>query len=262
MKNNHYCECKKSFYIKIDLLTKKPKLEIDYGIKNYSRTILQCSECKHIVNLHKYNFKNLYKGSYVKNNYVSLEGIQKNFKKIINIKKKNSDNKNRVIRIVNLLGLKNKSKILDIGSGLGVFPYEMTKKGMIVDCVEKDILLIKNLKYKFSTKIYTDIKEVKKKYFLITLNKVLEHIKNKKIFLKKILNLLSKDGFIYIEVPDYNAIFYGVRNREEFFIEHYHIFSEESLLKLALSLNLHLHSMARIKEPSGKFTLFGIFKKK
>jgi 2-polyprenyl-3-methyl-5-hydroxy-6-metoxy-1,4-benzoquinol methylase len=260
------CQCSNSYYKKIAIIKKKPKLEINYDIKNYSRTLLQCSVCKHVVNRHKNNLNKLYYGKYVKNTYGSIKDIKRNFNRIISLPSNTSDNKHRVKRIINLLDLKKGKKlisILDVGSGLGVFPYEMRKKGFPnIDCLEKDPLLINYIKNNLILNTYKNINQIKKKkYFLITLNKVLEHIKDTRKFLSIVIRNLRSNGFIYIEVPDYKAMRLGVKKREEFFIEHWHIFTEESLLKLALSLNLELFVMKRIREPSGKFSLFGIFKK-
>ena len=47
--------------------------------------------------------------------------------------------------------------------------------------------------------------KIKKKFDLITLNKVLEHVENPVNFLKNSIKFLKKDGLIYIEVPDSKA---------------------------------------------------------
>ena len=72
---------------------------------------------------------------------------------------------------------------------------------------------------------------------------------------------LVKNGYLYLEVPDYIAGRSSFVNREEFFIEHYNIFSELSLLKILWRSNLTLISMKRIKEPSGKYTLYAFLQK-
>ena len=97
----------------------------------------------------------------------------------------------------------------------------------------------------------------KKKFDLITLNKVLEHIEDPTQFLKNYLKNLKINGYLYIEVPYIDAredhIGY---NREEFFIEHHHVFSKTSLILMLLNLELDILKIDKIKEPSSKYTLY------
>jgi len=258
IKPNLDCECKNKFFKKIVNIKKKPQLEINYGIKTYNRSIFQCTMCKHVVNDHKFNLKKLYFGKYVKKNYQSIEGIKSNFNRIINISKLNSDNKNRVFRIFNFIKLEKLENLnlLDVGSGLGVFPYEIKKRFAKITCLEKDKLLIKHLKKHLNLKTVSHFKYLKNSYNFITINKVLEHVPDIKIFLTSVLSKLKKRGFLYLEVPDYIASEISFIEREEFFIEHYNIFSELSLLKILNRFNLKLINMNRIQEPSGKYTLY------
>jgi ubiquinone/menaquinone biosynthesis C-methylase UbiE len=263
IKPNLNCECKNKFFKKIVNIKKKPLLEIDYGIKTYNRSIFQCTMCKHVVNDHKFNLKKLYSGVYVKKNYRSIDGIKNNFKRIMRISKLKSDNKNRVFRIYNFIKLKKLKdlNLLDIGSGLGVFPYEIKKRFTKITCLEKDKLLISHLKNQLHLKTVSDLKYLKNSYNFITINKVLEHVSNIKIFLTSVLSKLKKNGFLYLEVPDYIASETSFVEREEFFIEHYNIFSELSLLKILNKFNLKLINMSRIQEPSGKYTLYAFCEK-
>ena len=95
----------------------------------------------------------------------------------------------------------------------------------------------------------------KKKYDLITFNKVLEHIEKPNKILKKFSRILKKKGFIYIEVPDVAAAKESSL-REEFFIEHHHVFSKLSLANLIKNSDLKIKEIKSIKEPSGKYTLY------
>ena len=89
------------------------------------------------------------------------------------------------------------------------------------------------------------------------MNKIIEHIEVPKIFLKKVLKLLERQGYLYIEVPNLDAredqIGY---DREEFFIEHHHVFSKISLILMLTKLNLKILKIKKIREPSSKYTLF------
>ena len=94
------------------------------------------------------------------------------------------------------------------------------------------------------------------------MNKIIEHIENPKLFLSKFLNLLKKPGYLYIEVPSISALKSKLgKSSEEFFIEHFHIFSKKSLKNLLKLINLKIIYVKDIKENSGKYTLLALAKK-
>ena len=47
---------------------------------------------------------------------------------------------------------------------------------------------------------------------------------------------------------------------EEFFIDHHHVFSMASLAILVMRAGFAAGSLERIREPSGKYTLFGFLR--
>jgi hypothetical protein len=65
---------------------------------------------------------------------------------------------------------------------------------------------------------------------------------------------LTADGFVYVEVPDVAATA-GGPGREEFFIEHHHVFSPVSLALLAEGTGFDVQVIERLREPSTKYTL-------
>ena len=77
--------------------------------------------------------------------------------------------------------------------------------------------------------------------------------------MKKAIKFLKKPNIIYIEVPDVNAIKDKKegKNREEFALGHHHVFSKKSLYNLFVSCNLKVVKIKSIREPSGKYTLYG-----
>ena len=246
---------------------KPPIKEPKYNIKNYKRSILQCSNCLHFFAKHKINTTNLYKKNY--STISHGKNIKLKFDKINNLGRK-SDNFHRVERFLKFFDKFNQKKIrmVDIGSGMGIFLYNLQKKvkwtlnGLEPDlnfanfC--KDNLKLKIINNKFSKKLFKN-----KKYDIITLNKVTEHIKNPIKFINDINSLLKTNGFIYLEVPDGVAAFNsseGIR-REEFFLDHLHIFSIESLSNLLKKCGFKIIKIKSIIEESGKYTLFAFAKK-
>jgi 2-polyprenyl-3-methyl-5-hydroxy-6-metoxy-1,4-benzoquinol methylase len=91
---------------------------------------------------------------------------------------------------------------------------------------------------------------------LITLNKVIEHVEDPVSMLESAGKLLSRDGILYIEVPDGSAAARLSQDREEFYVEHLHAFSVTSLASSIERAGLWCMALSRIVEPSGKRTLY------
>ena len=89
---------------------------------------------------------------------------------------------------------------------------------------------------------------------VITFNKVLEHVEDPVAMLQKAAVFLSPGGMIYVEVPDVAAAAEGP-GREEFFIEHHHVFSPVSLVMAVERAGFFPMVVERLREPSSKFTL-------
>lgn len=246
---------------------KKPKYETDFGItkQNYERFFLECIMCGHMQFHHFYNLEILYKKDYVEKTYGKY--LENEFYKIVNYTKYKSDNFWRKKRIIDFskkfFKIKNTKNLhlLDIGSGLGVFPYSIMKnyKVTAVDPDKQNVKHLKNIKIK-TIKGYYKKNLLNNRFNIITINKVLEHIEKPGQILKDLKSNIKKNHFIYIEVPDgENAKKYG-KNREEFYIEHFHAFSKRSLEIICLKFNLSTILIESIKEPSGKYTIYGFFK--
>lgn len=129
--------------------------------------------------------------------------------------------------------LKDKAKlknIFEIGCATGVGLNYFKKKGFNVEGIDLDqtrIKIAKKLKIKAKNidinKFYT-----KKKYSTIFLIHTLEHLYNIKKILSKIKNIMTKDGFLYLEVPD---IQHNVKSwHDSLYIGHQNIFCLENII--------------------------------
>ena len=89
-----------------------------------------------------------------------------------------------------------------------------------------------------------------KKFDIITLNKVVEHVKDPVKFLKIVNRLLKLNAQIYIEVPDGPSAAASKNGKfsEEFFVDHINIFSKNSLKRLLSLSNFKIKKLIRIKE--------------
>ena len=259
------CFCKKKNIIKNVLrYNSRPNGETDFKIKknHYKRFYSKCKNCNHYFASHNYDMEKLYDKNYSKLTYGSQKKILNIFKKIINLPESESDNKSRVRRV--LSHIKKNFVCLDVGSGLGVFPNELKKNKIKVHCLEKDKNLnihLKSIKLKVVNNLIFR-KKFSARYDFLSMNKIIEHIEKPKFFLNKFLSLMKKSGYLYIEVPSINALKSKLgKKREEFFIEHFHVFSKKSLEILLKSIDLKIIYIKNIKENSGKYTLIALAKK-
>lgn len=253
-------KCRKNKLKKIFVLKKKPTNEKNYKIfGKYYRCFYKCNKCDHMFAYHGFKISNIYNKTYLDLTYKDKKGLSKRFNQIINLPKQKSDNKNRVFRINKFF--KNKLNILDIGSGTGVFLHEMKKKGHNVIGLDLDERYRKFL-LKKKIKIYNSNLnkfKTKKKFDLITFNKVLEHVKDPLGMLKKSKKLLKKKGNIYVEVPNVKAQIKG-KYSGEFCLDHLQIFSSKSLSQLMVKAGFNIVKINELVEPSNKYTIYGFFK--
>ena len=242
-----------------------PKGEPKYKVKKYFREILQCKNCNHFFAKHNINLNSLYK------KYYSLvshgQNIKKKFDKINRLKTR-SDNFHRVNRILRFFNGSNKKyRLLDIGSGIGIFLYNLKRKtkwrlfGIEPDKHNVNFSKEK-LKLNIKNKNFKSNQFKNSKFDIITLNKVIEHLKDPEFILKDIKNILKKNAYIYIEVPDGLSAKKSKngKNSEEFFLDHCHVFSTHSLRNCLMKCGYEIALIEKIKEPSGKHTIYAFAK--
>lgn len=232
--------------------------------KNYYRKIILCEICGHFYSTYQLNLNHFYKSEYNRSTYQDKDGMRQTFERIIQLDPTKSDNTARCDRIENFLRKKNPQrtqnnyKILDVGSGLGVFPYVMVKRGYQVTALDPDPQAIDHIQscVDIPTLCGDFLQmEPEEHYDLIVFNKVLEHVENPIAMLTRSAEFLKKDGLFYIELPDGEMAKYEGAGREEFFIDHLHVFSFASMTLLAARSGFTVLEIERLREPSTKFTL-------
>lgn len=256
-KNCSICGNKLTFLKKFNKPQKKENL-FNFSPKKFHKTFYECKKCLHIYNFHSFQKKivNIYKKNY---NLNSHQNIEEKFKKIFNLHKKESSNYQRIKALLPFL--KKRYNILDIGSGIGIFPYSLKQFGYKIDCLEYDKSACKFLnKIGLKTIKKTIVSfNIPKRYNFITFNKILEHLPIENII--RILKNIKSKRILYIELPSVKAKKVGLK-RQEFFLEHFNIFSKNSLLLLVKTLNYKIIKISDIREVNNKYTLRAIIEKK
>ena len=257
--------CKKNLILRFNFRNTEEKKKFSFLNSEHKREIYLCPLSNHFYSIHACDIEKIYSGEYNLINYRNKSGIRHEFNKIIKLPSENSDNKKRVANLSSYFEiLKSQNfRILDVGSGIGVFPYEMKNGGWNIEAVDPDLDSVNHLEATLKIKchhcFFQDL-NLKQKYDLITFNKVIEHVKDPLSFLLLSKNLIKVGGYIYIEVPDGVKASQIGKERNEFDLEHFHAFSIRSTVALIYQSGFSIQKIERLIEPSGKFTIRAIAK--
>ena len=110
---------------------------------------------------------------------------------------------NNSFKIRHINKRKSKGNMLDFGAGVGTFAAYAKSKGWIVEAYETDTDCKKRLKERKITIV--DEKFCKKRYDVITLWHVLEHLNNPKKTLERLHNSLKPTGRVFIAIPNHSS---------------------------------------------------------
>lgn len=233
--------------------------------QTYRREIRRCLLCGHFVSECGFDLAAFYTGAYVQGTY-GEDGMARAFDRIVGLAPSRSDNAGRVARVVefahqHFAGTAAPDagrSILDVGSGLCVFLHRMKAHGWRCTALDPDPRAVRHARERAGVEsVCGDFltAEGLGRFDVITFNKVLEHVEDPVTMLAKSHNHLRDGGFVYVEVPDGEAAVVEGPGREEFFVEHLHVFSSASLALLAARAKFSAVAIERLREPSTKFTL-------
>jgi SAM-dependent methyltransferase len=263
------CICDKKFCKRIATYNTSPSGEVlfDLGNEPYLREYFSCDICSHMFGKHNLDLSSLYGGNYVDATYGGREGMVERLKKVLNLPDEHSDNISRVRRIVEFWKSfiaahepDSPTALLDVGAGIGVFPAVMKDLGWTASAIEPDARTASHLREEIGISAFNqDFLKLSPKelgvFSLVTFNKVLEHLEDPISLLSHAKHFLSKNGICYVEVPDIRSSEESFL-REEFFIEHHHVFSISSCAAMAERSGFRVLKIERIIERSGKYTIF------
>jgi SAM-dependent methyltransferase len=238
--------------------------QFDLGGQPYRRGYDRCAACAHWFGRHALDLSALYDRAYVDGTYGGAEGMRRRFEQIMALPVERSDNRQRVACVLAFarsrgIGAARRARLLDVGAGLGVFPAAMAEAGWDVTALEPDLRTVDHLQRVVGVRalprdLLTMDPSTCGVFDAITFNKVLEHVEDPVGLLVAARPLVAPAGFVYVEVPDVAAGTEGP-GREEFFIEHHHVFSPASLVQTVERAGLVTALLERLREPSSKFTL-------
>ncbi len=242
----------------------RPEGETDFGLEPYRRTLWQCEACHHVINDHAYDLSGLYDADYWDRTYGG-DRMASTFHRIMALPADKSDNRGRADFVhktaCDLNPAFSRSQgatLLDVGSGLAVFPAVMKEMGWLCTALDPDargaahateVVGVEGLAADFRTL------DSNRGFDLISFNKVLEHVEDPVAMLAHADRFLADGGLIYVELPDGEAAIKDSPLREEFFIEHYCAFSESSTSSLVEQAGFQVLKQERLIEPSSKYTL-------
>lgn len=227
----------------------------------YRREVLRCRVCGHFVSRHAMDMRGLYRGGYVDATY-GPGGMRAAFERIRALPPERSDNEGRVRRVAayvrSVLGDRRTPRVLDVGSGLCVFLARLKAEGFAGVALDPDPRAVEHAREAAGVEgVAADFLTAPDMgtFDLICLNKVLEHVLDPRAMLAAALPRLGPGGVAYVELPDGEAAWPDGPEREEFFIDHHHVFSLASAAILAERAGFQTRVLERLREPSGKYTL-------
>ena len=260
------CPCRGQHLAEVWTYNQPPSGEVDFKFSStsgYLRQIHRCPICGHFISIHEMDPSDLYAGEYVESTYRDAAGIKEAFDRINALPEDRSDNLSRVRRVVRFCrdyfpDRGQPLEVLDVGSGLCVFLHQLKKKGFLGTALDPDPRTVAHARDVVGVRaVAGDFMKLKDldQYDLISFNKVLEHVKEPIPMLAKARRHLKKRGLVYVELPDGEAALADGFGREEFFIEHHHIFSPASAAMAAERAGFMVLALERLREPSTKFTI-------
>lgn len=256
---DHSCPCGANDFVSAHVYTSPPEGEVRFQFAaqdSYRRELLRCGRCGHFISVHDMTKKEIYDGEYVDATYGGSDGLLRSYQRIMSLPPEQSDNVGRVDRIVDFIS-KASPSVLDVGSGLCVFLARLKERGWKGTALDPDPRAVEHARRNVGIEAVCGTLDSfdPGRFDVVTLNKVIEHVRDPVAFLRQARRCVKEDGFMYIEAPDGEGAWKEGPGREEFFIEHLHIYSAASLALTVRSADLDLLELERLREPSGKFTL-------
>ena len=220
--------CDKSEWDVIHTYGTPDKYEKWMGIGNVKRSWERCT-CGFHQSRRSYPIEDLqkiYTDGYRDKKFRN-RSIDEAFQYVINLPFDKSENEQRVDDFTDLFDISN--SVLDVGSGLGVFPKRLKEEGYYVWCVEPNKESMRFITHELGIKCLPKI-PIHARFDVVTLIHVLEHIVDPVPFLKEIKDVTGEA--LYIEVPDASEFNVLHKGHNEFSSDHVYFYDVASLAEI------------------------------
>jgi SAM-dependent methyltransferase len=115
------------------------------------------------------------------------------------------------VELLDFLGPPYLGKLLDVGTGLGWVVLEAKRRGFEAEGIDPAEVFIRTGKKFLGVNIRTGtLKNVKKKYDVVVLKHVLEHISARKNFIEDVKRVLKPGGRLLIAIPNIRSLMYWI----------------------------------------------------
>jgi SAM-dependent methyltransferase len=132
-----------------------------------------------------------------------------------------------------------KKRILDFGAGSGTYADMLKEQGVLVDCLEPDGVLYRQLGKK-GYDVYRDIKELQpNSYDVIYALNVLEHIEDDEAVVTALTTALRKGGKLVIYVPAFQILFTSMDKK----VGHFRRYRKKALNSHAQKASLKVNNL-------------------
>lgn len=253
-------------------ITKPDRFELYLGFQETHREWWSCPSCGHAEQ--RYLATGLEEGlESISEKYFEIDfphlTVRDRFDSIRSLPTEGSDNWGRVERVANFTKhsfRKSQFSSADIGAGVGVFPLALREYlGQNIsklDVYETDKRCREFLlELGVFDKCYSTFpqRSASERYDLITMNKVIEHLKNPTSLLSDAVASLTTRGLMYVEVPSAVSVRRVSDGDNSIGALHYRLYSADSLRELLKLVGMQALEIVELREPSGKYTICGFF---
>jgi SAM-dependent methyltransferase len=257
--------------LKMEIL-KPDRFERAAGVsaKGYRRTWSECLQCGILVDNPPVDIREVYSDNYY-NKDLEGESVAERYSRVMALPKERSDNWLRTCRICDFIVSAQSTYSLcdsytplltDIGAGSGVFIARFLERfpnwrAVAIEPNPEACDHMRSLKRfevfcgLYSSPLYTQ------KSDLITLNKVLEHVRHPVELLKDVAKGLTPTGVVYVEVPDKLTVNFRESTDNILGALHWHLYTPETLALALTKAGIVPIQIQRYLEPSGKITVSG-----
>lgn len=243
--------------------------------KGYERHWVQCSECGagvHVMDDETTRIVSEIADKYYDLDLGGLPDLENKYHRVMALPDEKSDNAGRSKRVARYISdsfsedKEHAVSVCDIGSGLGLFPSKLLNVAVdynvtIDRCVavETDPLAFEFLSrfsgFEVLNGFFPDV-VLGKTFSVITLNKVVEHIRQPRDLLKSCLRHLEEGGFLYLEVPCLSNAWLKPDGDDSIQTLHHNLYDISALSRLLYEEGFIVVSAERINEPSGKISTY------